>query len=75
MSARFSLLDVVVLVEGIPQEGVPAGSLGTVVDLYGVPSATSCEVEVADDEGRTPWVGPVAYEHLRPHWWPRRTEV
>ncbi|WP_432571422.1 DUF4926 domain-containing protein [Kineococcus sp. SYSU DK005] len=63
---RFSLLDVVVLTEGVPGAGVPAGAVGTVVHVPD-PSSTHCEVEVADDGGRTLWWGPVAHADLAPH--------
>ena len=64
---RFSLLDVVVLTEGVPDAGVPAGAVGTVVHVPD-PCSTHCEVEVADDEGRTLWWGSVAHADLEPHW-------
>ncbi|MEV1017066.1 DUF4926 domain-containing protein [Micromonospora sp. NPDC049801] len=46
------LYDVVELREPIPEEELPAGSVGTVVHIFSGPPA-AYEVEFADADGRT----------------------
>lgn len=47
-----SLFDVVTLLQDLPEEGLYAGMLGTVVDLHTTP-IVAYEVEFCDDLGRT----------------------
>lgn len=49
---RYSLLDVVVLAEDIPEDGLLAGMVGAVVDVYTAP-IEAYEVEFCDPQGRT----------------------
>lgn len=49
---RYSLLDVVVLTEDIPEEGLVAGMIGAVVDVHTMPTE-AYEVEFCDPQGRT----------------------
>ncbi|WP_433124636.1 DUF4926 domain-containing protein [Micromonospora sp. CA-240977] len=46
------LYDVVELREAIPEEQLPAGAVGTVVDVFNGPPI-AYEVEFADPDGRT----------------------
>ena len=46
------LFDLVRLVVDLPAEGLTAGKVGTVVEVFEHP-ATAYEVEFADDDGRT----------------------
>ncbi|MET8364799.1 DUF4926 domain-containing protein [Micromonospora sp. NPDC005194] len=48
----FELYDVVELREAIPGEGLPAGAVGTVVQVFDGPPP-AYEVEFADADGRT----------------------
>ena len=43
------ILDVVALLENIPEEGLLRGEIGTIVDMY----ADACEVEFVDKRGQT----------------------
>ena len=45
-----SLLDVVALTEPLPQNGLDAGQVGTIVELLG---RDTYEVEFSDDDGKT----------------------
>ncbi len=45
-----SLLDVVALSEPVPQNGLDAGQVGTIVEMLG---RDTYEVEFSDDNGRT----------------------
>jgi hypothetical protein len=45
-----NLLDVVALTSDLPDRGLVRGQVGTVVELLG---PDVCEVEFADDDGRT----------------------
>jgi hypothetical protein len=49
---NFSLFDVVILANDMPNEGLHAGMKGAVIDIYTEPT-TAYEVEFCDDEGRT----------------------
>lgn len=49
---RYSLLDVVALAEDIPEDGLVAGMIGAVVDVYATP-IEAYEVEFCDPQGRT----------------------
>ena len=44
--------DTVRLKYGLPDEGIPPGTLATVLDVYEQPTS-GYEIEVVDDEGRT----------------------
>jgi Domain of unknown function (DUF4926) len=59
------LYDVVELVEALPEEGLSAGSVGTIVHVFKEPNL-AYEVEFADDEGRTLAMLPLAPQQLRP---------
>lgn len=48
----FSIFDVVTLLNDIPEEGLRAGMLGTVVEVYESP-VVAYEVEFCDAMGRT----------------------
>jgi len=48
----FSLYDVVMLLQDLPEEGLHAGMRGAVVDVYTSP-VTAYEVEFCDASGRT----------------------
>jgi len=45
-------LDVVALTDDLPEEGLEAGAVGTVVHLFTTPG-TAYEVEFVGDDGRT----------------------
>jgi len=49
---KFSLLDVVTLAEDVPKDGLVAGMIGTIVDVYTKPTE-AYEVEFCDSQGRT----------------------
>jgi hypothetical protein len=48
--ADLKLLDVVALTEPIPQKGLDAGQVGTIVEMLG---RDTYEVEFSDDNGKT----------------------
>lgn len=48
----YSLFDVVVLVQDVPEDGLVAGMIGAIVDIYTEPTE-AYEVEFCDPEGRT----------------------
>jgi len=50
MSAPIHLLDVVALIEDLPQQGLRRGQVGTVVELL---APDVFEVEFSDNHGRT----------------------
>lgn len=47
---KYNLLDVVVLLEDIPEENLQRGNVGTLVEILG---EDAWEVEFVDDEGYT----------------------
>lgn len=49
MSRSFALLDVVALLEGMPDRGLRRGQVGTIVESL---APGVCEVEFADNRGR-----------------------
>ena len=49
---RYSLLDVVALAEDVPEEGLVAGMIGAVVEVYTTPTE-AYDVEFCDPQGRT----------------------
>ena len=59
------LYDVVELTTDLPNEGLPAGSVGTVVHIFREPNL-AYEVEFADDEGKTLAMVALTPDHLRP---------
>jgi hypothetical protein len=52
MNTNIKLLDVVELLEGIPEEGLDAGAKGTVVEIYTTPNL-AYEIEFCNDCGET----------------------
>ena len=60
------LYDVVELTTDLPAEGLPAGSVGTVVHIFHEPDL-AYEVEFADDDGRTIAMVPLTPDKLRPY--------
>ena len=48
----YSLFDVVVLIEDIPEEGLRAGMKGAIIEIYGQP-VEGYEIEFCDEQGRT----------------------
>ena len=59
------LYDVVELTTDLPNEGLTAGSVGTVVHIFREPNL-AYEVEFADDEGKTLAMVALTPDHLRP---------
>ena len=59
-----NLYDVVELAEDLPDEGLRAGTLGTIVDDY--PGSADFEVEFADGDGRTLALLTLRGDQLRP---------
>jgi len=49
---EYSLFDVVALAEDVPEDGLAAGMIGAVVDVYTEPTE-AYEVEFCDSQGRT----------------------
>lgn len=64
-SDRRAPFDVVRIVEGIPEHGVPAGAQATVVQVHEHPSL-AYEVEVVDDQGRTLFSGAIDPAQVEP---------
>ncbi len=58
------LLDVVELTVDLPEEGLQAGAVGTVVHIFREPSL-AYEVEFADNDGRTIAMLPLTSEQIR----------
>ncbi|WP_157683421.1 DUF4926 domain-containing protein [Microlunatus soli] len=54
----FQPFDVVVLPEGIPEAGVPAGSRAVVVEVHRATLGLAYEVEVSRADGRTTLLSP-----------------
>ena len=48
----YSLFDVVVLIEDIPEEGLRAGMKGAIIKIYSQP-VEGYEIEFCDEQGRT----------------------
>ena len=59
------LYDLVELAAGLPEAGLTAGSVGTIVHIFRVPNL-AYEVEFADDSGRTIATVALTPEQLRP---------
>jgi len=49
---KANLLDVISVLAEVPEEGIQAGMIGTVVDIHYGP-CLAYEVEFCDDQGRT----------------------
>ena len=58
-----TLLQVVRLARDVPEAGLAAGTVGTIVDLLRG-DGTAYEVEVVDDGGRTVFLGPLPGEDV-----------
>jgi hypothetical protein len=61
----FKELDVVRLATDLPDEGLAAGAVGTVVHIFRTPS-TAYEVEFVDEEGETLAMATLAEDALEP---------
>jgi hypothetical protein len=59
--SRPSLLDVVALLQDMPERGLARGQVGTVVENLGEDAAL---VEFSDDEGRAYAIAPLSYDRL-----------
>jgi hypothetical protein len=57
------LLQVVRLARDVPEAGLSAGTVGTIVDLLRG-DGSAYEVEVVDDAGRTVFLGPLAADDV-----------
>ncbi|MBM7773968.1 hypothetical protein JOD54_004172 [Actinokineospora baliensis] len=62
---RFELFDLVRIKQGRPDEGLQAGTCGTVVVVFDAP-VPGYEIEVADENGRTLYLGSFAPDELEP---------
>lgn len=60
----FRPFDVVRLLSGLPEHGVPAGARAVVLDIHDHPHL-ALEVEVVDDQGATIFVGAVDPAQVR----------
>jgi Domain of unknown function (DUF4926) len=67
MNTDIKLLDVVELLEGMPEEGLAAGAKGTVVEVYKTPSL-AYEVEFCNDCGETIAMLALLPEKIRVIW-------
>lgn len=61
----YAELDVVRLVRGVPEAGIPAGTLAVVLEVSTEPEL-HYEIEVADRDGRTIFQGSATPEDLAP---------
>lgn len=59
----FAEFDVVRLVRGIPEAGVPAGSLAVILEVSNDPEP-HYEIEVSDSEGRAIYQGSATPEQI-----------
>jgi hypothetical protein len=57
--------DTVRLKDGLPEEGLPPGTLAAVVEVYEVPTP-GYEIEVVDDSGQTRYLGSVRPDQVEP---------
>ena len=64
MAKPIELLDSVALACDVPSQGLSAGEIGTVVEVYGGNSAY--EVEFCDDDGRTYGLLALKAHHIVP---------
>lgn len=67
MNTSINLLDVVELLEGIPEEGLSAGAKGTVVEVYKTPNL-AYEVEFCNDYGETTATLALTSDQIRVIW-------
>jgi uncharacterized protein DUF4926 len=58
-------LDVVTLTGALPEQGLRAGAVGTVVHVFHVPD-TAYEVEFVDDDGTTAAMTTLTRDQFRP---------
>ncbi|WP_433271629.1 DUF4926 domain-containing protein [Actinosynnema sp. CS-041913] len=58
------LFEVVELAVDLPEDGLSAGAIGTIVDEY--PDSGKYEVEFADDNGRTIALTALRSDQIRP---------
>lgn len=61
MPPKFKLLQLVALINDLPEQGLKAGTRGTIIEEFTVPHE-AYEVEFVDDDGR-----PFAQVALQPH--------
>lgn len=59
------LYDVVELKAALPEEGLAAGAVGTIVHVFQTPE-TAYEVEFADEDGRTICTAALTPDRIRP---------
>lgn len=59
-------LSLVRLLRGIPEHGIPAGSIATILDVYDGPSI-EYEIEVSDESGRSLFVGGISAADVEPY--------
>jgi Domain of unknown function (DUF4926) len=59
-------LDVVALTTDVPEEGLEAGTIGTVVHIFHKPN-TAYEVEFVDGDGATIAMATLTADQIRPH--------
>jgi hypothetical protein len=57
--------DLVRLVEAVPEAGLPPGTVGVILAVFSEPEPYY-EVEVADSDGRTLYVGSLRPEQVEP---------
>ncbi|GAA2571928.1 hypothetical protein GCM10010435_53030 [Winogradskya consettensis] len=62
---EFDELDVVALAADLPAEGLKAGAVGTIVDIFRDPEL-AYEVEFTDDDGATLSLTTLTPEQVRP---------
>ena len=61
----FQEFDVVRLVRGIPEAGLPPGTPAVILEVHRLPDP-HYEIEVADDEGRTLYQGSATPDEVAP---------
>ncbi len=62
----YQQFDVVRLVRGVPEAGLPPGTVAVILEVSTVPDL-HYEIEVADDEGRTLYQGSATPDDLVPN--------
>jgi hypothetical protein len=63
---EFHELDVVTLADDIPEDGLKAGAIGTIVDVFHKPK-TAYEVEFSADDGVTITMATLTADQIRPY--------
>ena len=58
-------LSLVRLPRGIPEHGIPAGAIATILDVYEKPSL-AYEIEVSDGDGHSLFVGVILASEVEP---------